>query len=34
MILTYIDVLEAEIMKGGDQGVVPFVITIGDSVFF
>lgn len=29
-IMTDIDVLEAEVMKGGDQGVAPLIITIGD----
>jgi len=29
-IMTDIDVLEAEVMKGGDQGVGPLIITIGD----
>lgn len=28
--MTDIDVLEAEVMKGGDQEVAPLIITIGD----
>lgn len=30
MIMTDIDALEAEVMKGEDQGVAPLIITIGD----
>ena len=29
-IMTDIDILEAEVMKEGDQGVAPLIITIGD----